>query len=244
MLINEIFDTKIKNIKANSLINSDLLDDKQNGRKVINRPFSSVIIDDDNPHVVNKISKHDDYAYNIYVDYIVKNKLAQKNPHFPRIYNIESIKVKSVNGGFITKYKWEIERLNTTLHEWLDIDSQPNPLRFTREFSEELRPKLLLLSEHYLSPEKNKTFQFLFQNEEIRGNDVYQKFYDCFRNSQHLKQGLFKDAFRIVEELHKISNARGQRGVTYDLHPNNFMLRFGKYIPQIVILDPFASWDK
>ena len=243
MLINEIFDTNITHSQAKQPINSkDTGIEANSNRQVINRPFSSVVIDDDNPHTVTKISQHDDYAYNIFVDYVVKNKLAQSNPHFPRIYNIETVSGKNEKGQVINKYKWEIERLNTTLHEWFGIADQPNPLRFTKEFSDELRPKLLLISEHYFTEKKHKTFEFLFVNEEIRGNDVSEKFYSCFRNSENLKDGLFKDAFKTVEDLYKQANAPGQRGVTYDLHPNNFMLRFGKYIPQIVILDPFASW--
>ena len=68
--------------------------------------FSSVKGDQD-PHMINKVSHRHDPAYNAYVDFLIDNKLAQSNPHFPRIYTSEG------------NDKWKMEKLQYTLRQYL-----------------------------------------------------------------------------------------------------------------------------
>jgi len=63
---------------------------------------------DKDPHMINKIAKKWDTAYNAYVDFLIDNKVAQANPHFPRIYVAQ-------NGT-----KWQMEKLQYTLYDYLN----------------------------------------------------------------------------------------------------------------------------
>lgn len=70
--------------------------------------YSSVTGDKD-PFMINK-KQHahmNDRAYAIYVKFITDNKLAQANPHFPRIYEI--------GDG-----KWKMEKLPYTLRQYFE----------------------------------------------------------------------------------------------------------------------------
>lgn len=76
---------------------------------------------DEDPHMINKISKKWDTGYNEYVEFLMDNKLAQANPHFPRIYVAQ-------NGT-----KWKMEKLQYTLNSYLNICDDPKELKQRRE---------------------------------------------------------------------------------------------------------------
>jgi hypothetical protein len=79
--------------------------------------FFAAVKGDEDPFMINKVNKgiDEDPAYDAYVN----NKLAQSNPHFPRIYQIQRGK------------KWKMEKLPFTLEEYLNTDDhEENTHRF------------------------------------------------------------------------------------------------------------------
>lgn len=70
--------------------------------------FASVKGDKD-PFMVNKSAYGEDEAYSIYIKFLADNKLAQANPHFPRVYEIGD-------------NKWKMEKLPFTLKQFFEDD--------------------------------------------------------------------------------------------------------------------------
>lgn len=83
--------------------------------------FSTVKTNANDPHTVIKTARKRDNAYNSYADFIMHNKLAQSNPHFPRIYT-------SAGGKH-----WEMEKLQNTLREYL-MDETTTDEEFNERF--------------------------------------------------------------------------------------------------------------
>lgn len=75
----------------------------------IGRGYYASVKPDEDPHMVNKKQTKEDSSYAAYVNFLIDNKLAQANPHFPRIY-------VSQNGT-----KWKMEKLQYTLYDYLNV---------------------------------------------------------------------------------------------------------------------------
>lgn len=227
MKILEIYNSQVKTVLSNK---------KDFSVSSGNRPegigaYGKVVTDKD-PHLINKISIDNDECYNAFIEFLLLRKLPQRNPHFPRIYEIKTYKTQNTH-----KNKWKIERLNQTLDEYLRA---PN-IKLT-DFIE----KVELLSDHYLNDfSKNKINDMIeILHEKIKQNaltsyhvkEIYKTLSKNLKTPDDLKNGLYKEALEIVY-YYKNSELPG---CMIDLHQNNIMLRFGKYIPQLVIIDPYA----
>lgn len=75
----------------------------------IGQGYYASVKPDEDPHMVNKKQTRQDTSYAAYVDFLVNNKLAQSNPHFPRIYE--------VGDG-----QWKLERLPYTISDIFNDD--------------------------------------------------------------------------------------------------------------------------
>lgn len=96
---------------------------------------------DKDPHMINKIATKWDTGYNAYIDFLIDNKLAQSNPHFPRVYVAQ-------NGT-----KWQMEKLPHTLFSYLggDGDRDLAKERLDTLISIYIEDEIELTSEHGFS---------------------------------------------------------------------------------------------
>jgi len=99
---------KLKNLHESFEQQIGPLPDKSNSGKTLGGGWFASVTDDEDPHMVNKATHRQDPAYAAYVDFLLKNKLAQANPHFPRIYEIG-------NG------QWKMEKLPYTLSQFFEV---------------------------------------------------------------------------------------------------------------------------
>lgn len=109
----------MKLIEAFDQIKTDqhLPDTSVDSEDVSGRGKFSAVKGDQDPHMINKVAHRHDPAYNAYVDFLIDNKLAQSNPHFPRIYTSEG------------NDKWKTEKLQYTLRQYLyDKNTDPKEL--------------------------------------------------------------------------------------------------------------------
>lgn len=217
MKINEIFDTTEKSVSTKTPFkkNYDLnkFDDPNAG-------WYSHVVGDKDPHMVNKISHRHDPAYSYFVEYLIKNKIAQDNPHFPRIYDVS--KYTDKNGQ--SKYKWQMERLKITLYKYISIDN-----------SAIAKERMRYIGEIYLTDTGVKDLEYSMAKQSNIAYTV-NDFCNYIIDPQYLQDNAYKDAIKIVEKM-----KQAKHGVFMDLHGNNLMLRFGPYAPQLVIIDPFVS---
>lgn len=219
MLLNEIFDTTEKSVQTNTKFKVRYQEPDDFAK---NTGYYSHVVGDKDPHMVNKISHRNDPSYTYFVEYLIKNKTAQNNPHFPRIYDIS--KYTDENGS--QKYKWQMERLKTTLYDY-----------FTKTKDETSIERRELISETYLNESAKVEFDHISEKYKIDNGFVINYLLDILIKPRLVKHGAYRDALEITEEIYK-----SKRGLSKDLHGNNLMLRFGPYAPQIVIIDPFSSF--
>lgn len=110
MLLEDLFDTETKKIYTkNRYLNRDK---SKKDDKAIDAGTSSIVIPDKNdPSMVkkrstgfNRTSKKED-GFKTYAEYIIKHKLGESNPYFPRIYVMKNFSDK--NGTEMQQYKIE-----------------------------------------------------------------------------------------------------------------------------------------
>lgn len=103
---------KLKNLlEAFETQRGSFPDTTDNDSNVLGRGyFASVKPDKEDPHMIIKKQHREDPSYDTYVDFLVNNKLAQANPHFPRIYEI-------------SKGQWKMEKLPFTLSQFFSPDN-------------------------------------------------------------------------------------------------------------------------
>lgn len=217
MKLDEIFDTERTMTIGNSPLSNrgDLTSTERGGL------FGHVIPDKD-PHMVNKISHKHDPSYNKYANFLATSKIAQGNPHFPRIYQDKTyISTKTGN-----KKLWKMEKLPYTFQDFTTV-------RGDYETSLE---RIQHIAHMYLNDELASQFD----NIELEGDE-----WEDRRQIIHVSDGLFKylkmpnniklDSYKDALEL--IYN-RKMGGM--DLHDRNIMIRTTPQGPQLVFTDPYA----
>jgi len=120
MLLEDLIDTKIKNKKVDDWYDPDSSED--DGDELGRGTAAHVLKNPDDPHTVKRNSHSAQRAttnrkgefehrrfdgFNVWAKFIIDNKLAEKNPYFPRIYEVERISDKGDNQF----YKYETEKL-------------------------------------------------------------------------------------------------------------------------------------
>lgn len=123
MLLEDLIDTKVKNKHVDDWHNPGLdhIDDDHENR--LGRGTAAYVLKNpDDPHTVKRkthsplrptTNRHGEFehrrfdGFNVWAKFIIDNKLAEKNPYFPRIYEIERISDKGDN----QYYNYETEKL-------------------------------------------------------------------------------------------------------------------------------------
>lgn len=173
--------------------------------------FSSVSANKNDPHTVIKTATKHDSAYNAYVDFLMKNKIAQRNPHFPRIY---------VSAG---GKHWEMEKLHMTLQEYLIDDTAD-----TEEANERIRN----VTELYLNDEASN-----IANSSVLGlqNRVSSLVF-ALQKPKNIKLESWKEAVQIIHDFID-SNPHFRE----DIAAKNIMVRLSPVGIQLVFTDPAFS---
>lgn len=127
MLLEDLIDTKVKSKHVDDWYNPGLdhIDDDNENR--LGRGTAAYVIKNpDDPHTVKRkthsplrptTNRHGEFehrrfdGFNVWAKFIIDNKLADKNPYFPRIYEVEKISDKGDNQF----YNYETEKLYSVL---------------------------------------------------------------------------------------------------------------------------------
>lgn len=197
----------------------DNADDPRNGH------YSHITKDID-PHLINKISHRPDPAYNTYVDFLIHNKLAQSNPHFPRIYINNTY--QNTKSSTDNKKLWRMEKLPYTFMTYLfKMDGN-----YSMGNIEETEDRMKNLANLYFK-DPSKYNQEGLTPKQI--NQLANDMFDDLKISDLIKLDSWKEALEILYEFfnnHPFSD---------DFHMNNMMVRTTSYGPQLVITDPVSK---
>jgi hypothetical protein len=219
MKLYEIFDTKSKNITGNSHLSNrwDLTGTETGG-------IHSHVVPDTDPHMINKISHNDDPAYKKYVRFLANSKLAQQNPHFPRIY--EDKTYLSTKTG--QKKLWKMEKLPFTYYNYTIV-------RGDYETSLE---RIRNLADLYIVKEYSNMFDNVRpetekweQNRQII--DLSDKLFKMLKSKDLIGMESYAEALEIIMQ--------NNRKIGFvDLHDKNIMVRLSGQGPQLVFTDPYS----
>lgn len=190
--------------------------------------YSQVKPDENDPHMVNKksfdpiqdLEKRDGYFY--YINKISESGIADGNPYFPRIYDVNIFKDSTGKATFDAKIE-KLERGDSLSEE-----------------------ELLLVASHCF-----KDFDSAMQRKSAYGGTLERKIptkkllilktismllYDSLRHQGYVKDPLLAEAMKFIDDLY-----RKNKHIDEDLHEDNFMFRRGRYGLQLVITDPFRN---
>lgn len=170
--------------------------------------FSSVASNKDDPHTVIKTATKHDTAYNAYVDFLMKNKIAQRNPHFPRIY---------VSAG---GKHWEMEKLHMTLQEYLIYEAAD-----TEEANERIRN----VTELYLIDE----FSNIPNSPALGLQTRVSSLVFALQKPKNIKLESWKEAVKIVHDF-----IDSDPEFREDIASKNIMVRLSPVGIQLVFTDP------
>lgn len=214
----QIFDTEIKKFKSKKNEfkyerDRDKFEDKQ-GLDYSKEGAYGRVYSKPNEHTLTKIphqaKESDPYFY--YISYVAKNKLAQSNPFFPRVYEIKQW--KDTNG--YSKYKIEIERLVSL---------------------EEVEPEIIenmcynLFSKEDVEHSFNTVKDWHTTASEFWPTILALLISSCIEESLPPLDSNLSKACKILNKI--------QKEHFLDLHFGNIMIRRSPY-PQLVIVDPFS----
>lgn len=224
MLLKELFDTQVKYKSRKSNFDMDSLKKKRDtllSRKNVSSKvgaFGRVRASRDS-HLIHKTPHvpaqdiQDTDSYSIFIKNIVKDRLAQKNPYFPRVYNVEIVTDPS---GY-QRYRVDMEKLNP-------IDSASDEelvYLFKKMFNIDWLPERYRNIEHLDRERKIRAFNFALK--------------EGFQNVGYLKDEALKNAFEYLKMMYT-----QEFGMVLDLHAGNYMFRRTPMGAQVVIVDPFS----
>lgn len=173
--------------------------------------FSSVASNKDDPHTVIKTATKHDTAYNAYADFLMKNKIAQRNPHFPRIY---------VSAG---GKHWEMEKLHMTLQEYLIYEAADN---------EESNERIKNVTNLYLIDES----AHVVNNPALGLQNRVSTLVFALQKPKNIKLESWKEAVKIIHDFID-SNPHFRE----DVAAKNIMVRLTPVGIQLVFTDPAFS---
>ena len=174
--------------------------------------FSSVASNKDDPHTVIKTATKHDTAYNAYADFLIKNKIAQRNPHFPRIY--------VTAGG----KHWEMEKLHMTLQEYLIYEAADN---------EEANERIANVTELYLNDDIGNS---IANNSNMRLQDRVSSLVFALQKPKNIKLESWKEAVKIIHDF-----IDSNHHFREDIAAKNIMVRLSPVGIQLVLTDPAFS---
>ncbi len=167
------------------------------------------------PHTVVKrphAAQEDTDPYYVYAKEVIENKLAQKNPYFPRFFNVKEVKDSENN----ILYRFEMEKLKSC--EEIE-NNNPEIIKNTilNIFGEDI------YKTYYVERESEYHAKFLANAMSVH----------IVENHADTNDDNFNNAIRL---LHRIKE---DNEFVLDLHSKNIMFRLSPY-PQVVITDPFV----
>lgn len=237
--LKEIFDTD--NISVNLSGKSSF-----NAKPNLKRSGSkSHVVDDPNDQtMVRRISHKNDDSYKKYVSFLQKHSIAQKNPHFPRIYE-----VKDYNYKYSKNYKplnlkttWKVEKFNYDIKEFIYEHDLITAYERVKQLLD------LYLKDDYVSKKYNR-FLSMFDkiqhypdllkkpraNEmahEILESAAMEMFMYDLRDVSKIKLKSYRIALSIIKSnIDKVG--------VLDWYDDNIMVRVTQYGPQLVFVDPY-----
>lgn len=157
-------------------------------------------------------------AYQIYIKYIVDNKLFNTNPFFPRVYKFDTVH-DSTNRS---KYRAEIETLQS--FEVLDDDIIFNMIESL--FDSDVIDSFL--NDNSYGNSREEIIKYRCSNDAL-----CELLSNCILYGIRSLNGKLNEAFQIIKHL--LTSERK----TLDLHSNNVMIRLSPY-PQLVLVDPLC----
>lgn len=217
MLLEEIIPAKTKTIRTKSPLNMDQFH-RNNTKDNIGRGFFSTVYNDRDEHMVQKISHNSKYHDNYwdYADALIKTKIWESNPHFPRIYSI-----KKFVHGTETHYKGTMEKLINSR----DCSSE----ELYACYENLIYMKSPNFYHRLIMDDKN---DFLFHVSQVISSAVKSD------NYTEITDSVFKEALQWINVTFEDLNSK--HNIAIDMHQGNFMYRRTKYGIQLVLSDPIA----
>lgn len=208
--------------KTNMDSPSDMLHNLLSSEDKIGSGRTAVVTGDTDPHMVNRRAKHisqrGDSEYDIFAKWVVSNENVRQNPHFPRIYVVDT---KQANGeGYTarTLIDYKIEKLTP----------------MDKLSPEEVRA---IMDTHFapvgMSREEYNDYEFTY-------NDIAIFTFEYIHSGESSEDiapvGKFRQACDMLENF----LYEEPRGLIYDLHWENIMVRRTGRGLQLVFTDPVA----
>jgi hypothetical protein len=189
---------------------------KDTETKIGSGRYSTVSKADDfsvNKKYKRKKKNIDTDPYYIYVKTISDNKLAEKNPYFPRIYSVKSNRVDDENNrpDFNMEILTPISDISSDIIYNIGKHIMANAVTYDLNF------------QFYLSNHKNVIGVITTtMNRALHS-----------KNLDEIKDSMLKNALKVIMNIRdKYPQCRP------DIHPDNIMVRLTPHGPQIVLTDP------
>jgi hypothetical protein len=239
--LTEIFDTQQQNIKMSGKLRFEADPNKKKSGK-----FSHVVDDPSDQTMVRKISHRSDKSYEDYVNFLKKYSLAQKNPHFPRIYEQKkyNYQYSKTENPINLKTAWKIEKLNYDVTEFIyegdlltgyERLNQILDLYIKDEHVNKQYKRFLSMFDkmrHYPAILEKPTAKNLAK--EILESSAYELFLFDLRDLSKIKLKSYRIALSIIK-----TNA--DKIGLLDWAQDNMMVRLSQYGPQLVFVDPYFN---
>jgi hypothetical protein len=220
MRLDEIVDTNFKTTELPSAFDKDEMrrEKDKNRSDKSSGAYAKVDVGDDEPFTAKK-KYHEPMkdvvqdAYYVYIKTIADQHLAEKNPYFPRVYDVE---IEKDSSGEVRP----IFRMET--------------LTSASEFDDKtlyaLGDKIFNHFERMLPTESPSSYQLRYSIAHAMTRIMANESYDRIKDSK------LESALKFIKNLvDKNENFR------LDLHFENFMIRPTSHGPQLVLTDPVAN---
>lgn len=223
MLLTELFDTKTSNKNTNKTFDVNSLTKKRDLLRLLPSEkigaYGKVSQSRNDPFTVNKtphVPQEDIQAtdsYSIYIKKITDDKMAQKNPYFPRVYDIK-----------ITSDKYQQQKYSIKMEKLQNIINSSE---------EELIYFLEKMFKTELFPQRYQPLDELSHEGKIRAMNFALK--RSIDDDNLINDELLKEALDYLKLLYN----NPTYGLAWDIHAGNYMVRRTPSGGQIVLVDPF-----
>lgn len=190
--------------------------------------YSQVKPDENDPHMVKKksydpiqdLEQKDGYFF--YINKISETGVADGNPFFPRVYDVDVYKDSTGKATFDAKIEKLIRGEELSEEEIMSVGN-----RCFNDFEEAIERKNAFggFSERKIT---NKKLLLL--------KTISMLLYDGMHDTKYIKEPLLIEALKFINNLYKQN-----KHIDEDFSESNFMFRRGKYGLQLVITDPFRN---
>lgn len=223
MLLKELFDTKTSNKNTNKTFDVEGLRKTRDLLRLSPSKnmgaYGKVTQSRNDPFTINKTPHlpqediQDTDSYSIYIKKITDDKMAQKNPYFPRVYDIK-----------ITSDKYQQQKYSIKMEKLQNISQSSD---------EELIYFLEKMFKIELFPQRYQPLDELTHEGKIRAMSFALK--ESIDNDSLVNDEILEEALNYLKMLYN----NPAYGLAWDLHAGNYMVRRTPSGGQIVFVDPF-----